>query len=237
MRALLQRVLEAKVVVDAETTGEIQHGVVVFLGLAKEDNLEKGKKLIDKILKYRFFDDEQGKMGWNVAQAGGGLLLVSQFTLMAQTQKGLRPDFGPAMPPNEAKVVVDGEITGEIQQGILVFLGLGKDDNFEKGKKLIDKILKYRFFDDEQGKMGWNVSQANGSVLLVSQFTLMAQTQKGLRPDFGPAMPPNDAKALYEQLVDYAKSQFNKVETGIFAADMKVHLVNDGPVTFCLEVE
>ena len=137
----------------------------------------------------------------------------------------------------EAKVVVDGEITGEIQQGILVFLGLGKDDNFEKGKKLIDKILKYRFFDDEQGKMGWNVSQANGSVLLVSQFTLMAQTQKGLRPDFGPAMPPNDAKALYEQLVDYAKSQFNKVETGIFAAAMKVHLVNDGPVTFCLEVE
>ena len=137
----------------------------------------------------------------------------------------------------EAKVMVDGEITGEIQQGILVFLGLGKDDNFEKGKKLIDKILKYRFFDDEQGKMGWNVSQANGSVLLVSQFTLMAQTQKGLRPDFGPAMPPNDAKALYEQLVDYAKSQFDRVETGIFSADMKVHLVNDGPVTFCLEVE
>ncbi|WP_291331372.1 D-aminoacyl-tRNA deacylase [Acinetobacter sp. UBA801] len=137
----------------------------------------------------------------------------------------------------EAKVVVDGEITGEIQQGILVFLGLSKDDNFEKGKKLIDKILKYRFFDDEQGKMGWNVSQANGGVLLVSQFTLMAQTQKGLRPDFGPAMPPNEAKALYEQLVDYAKSQFDQVETGIFAADMKVHLVNDGPVTFCLEVD
>ena len=137
----------------------------------------------------------------------------------------------------EAKVVVDGEITGEIQHGILVFLGLGKDDNLDKGKKLIDKILKYRFFDDEQGKMGWNVSQANGSVLLVSQFTLMAQTQKGLRPDFGPAMPPNDAKALYEQLVDYAKSQFDRVETGIFSADMKVHLVNDGPVTFCLEVE
>ncbi|WP_168417660.1 MULTISPECIES: D-aminoacyl-tRNA deacylase [Acinetobacter] len=137
----------------------------------------------------------------------------------------------------EAKVVVDGKITGEIQQGILVFLGLGKDDNFEKGKKLIDKILKYRFFDDEQGKMGWNVSQANGGVLLVSQFTLMAQTQKGLRPDFGPAMPPQAAQELYEQLVDYAKSQFDQVETGIFAADMKVHLVNDGPVTFCLEVE
>ncbi|ATO19049.1 D-tyrosyl-tRNA(Tyr) deacylase [Acinetobacter sp. LoGeW2-3] len=137
----------------------------------------------------------------------------------------------------EAKVVVDGETTGEIGKGILVFLGLGKEDNLDKGKKLIDKILKYRFFDDEQGKMGWNVSQANGGLLLVSQFTLMAQTQKGLRPDFGPAMPPAEAKAMYDQLVDYAKSQFEGVQTGVFGADMKVHLVNDGPVTFNLEVE
>ena len=137
----------------------------------------------------------------------------------------------------EAKVVVEGQTTGEIQHGLLVFLGLGKSDTLEHGQKLIDKILKYRIFDDEQGKMGWNVSQANGGVLLGSQFTVMAQTQKGLRPDFGPAMPPNEAKALYEQLVNYAKSQCNKVETGIFAADMKVHLVNDGPVTFCLEVK
>ena len=137
----------------------------------------------------------------------------------------------------EAKVVVDGQTIGKIDTGILVFLGIGKEDNFEKGKKLIDKILKYRFFDDEQGKMGWNINQANGGLLLVSQFTLMAQTQKGLRPDFGPAMPPSDAQALYEQLVTYAKSQFEHVQTGIFGADMKVHLVNDGPVTFNLEVE
>ncbi len=137
----------------------------------------------------------------------------------------------------EAKVVVDGETTGEIQHGLLVFLGIGRDDTFAMGQKLIDKILKYRIFDDEQGKMGWNVSQANGGILLVSQFTLMAQTQKGLRPDFGPAMPPSDAKALYEQLVEYTRSQFQEVQTGIFAADMKVHLINDGPVTFNLEVE
>ncbi|HFG6863878.1 D-aminoacyl-tRNA deacylase [Acinetobacter baumannii] len=137
----------------------------------------------------------------------------------------------------EAKVEVDGQTTGEIKKGLLVFLGLGKEDTLEKGQKLIDKILKYRIFDDEQGKMGWNVSQANGGVLLVSQFTLMAQTQKGLRPDFGPAMPPSDAKALYEQLVEYTRSQFENVQTGIFAADMKVHLINDGPVTFNLEVE
>ncbi|AMW80179.1 D-tyrosyl-tRNA(Tyr) deacylase [Acinetobacter sp. TGL-Y2] len=137
----------------------------------------------------------------------------------------------------EAKVVVDGDIAGEIGTGILVFIGLAKEDTLEKGKKLIDKILKYRFFDDEQGKMGWNIRQANGGILLVSQFTLMAQTQKGLRPDFGPAMPPSEAKVLYEQLVEYAKSQFDHVQTGIFAADMKVHLVNDGPVTFNLEIE
>ncbi|MDM1018770.1 D-aminoacyl-tRNA deacylase [Acinetobacter sp. VNK23] len=137
----------------------------------------------------------------------------------------------------EAKVVVEGQTTGEIQQGLLVFLGVGKEDTLEKGQKLIDKILKYRIFDDENGKMGWNVSQANGGILLVSQFTLMAQTQKGLRPDFGPAMPPAAAKALYEQLVEYAHQQFANVQTGIFAADMKVHLVNDGPVTFNLEIE
>lgn len=137
----------------------------------------------------------------------------------------------------EAKVVVDGQTTGEIQKGLLVFLGLGKDDTSDKGQKLIDKILKYRIFDDENGKMGWNVSQANGGILLVSQFTLMAQTQKGLRPDFGPAMPPSEAKALYEQLVEYAQQQFENVQTGIFAADMKVHLINDGPVTFNLEIE
>ncbi|MFM7812252.1 MAG: D-aminoacyl-tRNA deacylase [Acinetobacter junii] len=137
----------------------------------------------------------------------------------------------------EAKVVVDGQTTGEIEKGLLVFLGLGKDDTLEKGQKLIDKILKYRIFDDENGKMGWNVRQASGGILLVSQFTLMAQTQKGLRPDFGPAMPPSDAKALYEQLVEYAQQQFENVQTGIFAADMKVHLVNDGPVTFNLEIE
>ena len=136
-----------------------------------------------------------------------------------------------------AKVVVEGETIGHIETGLLVFLGLAKTDNLDKGKKLIDKILKYRCFDDEQGKMGWNISQANGGLLLVSQFTLMAQTQKGLRPDFGPAMPPLEAQVLYEQLLAYAQSQFEQVQTGIFAADMQVHLVNDGPVTFNLEVE
>lgn len=135
----------------------------------------------------------------------------------------------------EAKVIVDGDVTGAIDAGILVFLGLGKDDTLEQGKKLIDKILKYRIFDDENGKMGWNLQQAQVNLLIVSQFTLMAKTDKGLRPDFGPAMPPDEAKVLYEDILTYAKSQWPTVQSGIFAADMKVHLINDGPVTFSLE--
>lgn len=135
-----------------------------------------------------------------------------------------------------AQVHVDGQITGEIQHGILVFLALGKDDDFALAQKMIDKILKYRIFDDEQGKMGLNVQQVNGNILLVSQFTLMANTHKGLRPDFAPAMPPAQAETLFAQIVDYARSQLPSIQTGIFGADMQVSLVNDGPVTFLLEV-
>ena len=136
----------------------------------------------------------------------------------------------------EAQVNVNHKNVGQISHGILIFLGISQTDTLETGKKLIDKILKYRIFDDEQGKMGWNIQQAQGEILLVSQFTLMANTQKGLRPDFGDAMPPQEAKILYEQIVEYTKAQYPHVATGIFGADMKVSLINDGPVTFNLEI-
>lgn len=135
-----------------------------------------------------------------------------------------------------AKVEVDGQITGEIQQGILVFLALAQGDDLTIAQKMIDKIMKYRIFDDEQGKMGLNVQQVNGNILLVSQFTLMANTHKGLRPDFAPAMPPQEAQILFEQVVDYARRIMPNLQTGIFAADMQVSLMNDGPVTFILEM-
>lgn len=135
-----------------------------------------------------------------------------------------------------ANVSVDGQIVGEIRTGILVLLALADGDDIHIAQKMIDKILKYRIFDDEQGKMGLNVQQVDGNILLVSQFTLMANTHKGLRPDFAPAMPPQQAEQLFQQTVAYAQSLLPNLQTGIFAADMQVSLVNDGPVTFILEM-
>ena len=136
---------------------------------------------------------------------------------------------------NYAKVVVDGKTTGSIEKGILAFIGLEKGDDEAKCRKMFDKILKYRMFYDENEKINLNVEQVQGNVLLVSQFTLAANTASGNRPSFDPAMAPSEAKVLYEKFIAYAHSKFPRVEEGIFAADMKVNLENDGPVTFMLK--
>lgn len=136
---------------------------------------------------------------------------------------------------NFAKVVVDGKVTGQIDKGILAFIGLEKGDNETKCKRMFDKIVKYRMFYDENEKLNLNVEQVSGSILLVSQFTLAANTALGNRPSFDPAMAPSEAKVLYEKFTSYAHSKFPRVEEGIFAADMKVTLENDGPVTFMIK--
>ena len=135
-----------------------------------------------------------------------------------------------------AHVAVDGQIIGQIQSGLLAYIGIGKDDDFDKACKLVDKIIAYRIFEDDNGKMGKSVSDVGGGLLLVSQFTLMAKTDKGRRPDFAPAMPPDDAKALFDKLVNYAKQVYPSVATGEFGANMAVMAVNDGPINFLLEV-
>ncbi len=133
-----------------------------------------------------------------------------------------------------AAVDVGGERVGEINQGLLLLLGLEKSDSAEKADKLIDKLLAYRVFADTQNKMNCNVQQINGGLLVVSQFTLAADTRKGLRPSFSSAMPPVEAEHLYDYFVTQLMIKHKKVATGIFAADMQVSLVNDGPVTFIL---
>ncbi len=136
-----------------------------------------------------------------------------------------------------ASVSVNQEIVGEIRQGILLLLGIQKTDTQETANKLIDKILAYRIFADADNKMNCNVQQIDGGVLVVSQFTLAADTKKGLRPSFSSAAPPQQAQELYNYFVAQLRSKHQKIATGIFAADMQVSLVNDGPVTFMLEME
>ena len=135
-----------------------------------------------------------------------------------------------------AHVAADGQIIGQIQSGVLAYIGIGKDDDFDKACKLVDKIIAYRIFEDDNGKMGKSVSDVDGGLLLVSQFTLMAKTDKGRRPDFAPAMPPDDARTLFDKLVNYAKQVYPSVATGEFGANMAVMAVNDGPINFLLEV-
>ena len=140
-----------------------------------------------------------------------------------------------------AIVSVDRQEVGAIDEGILAYIGLGHDDNLQSAQRMVDKILTYRLFENNDdpakyGKLDKNVQQVGGGLLLVSQFTLMAKTDKGRRPDFGGAMAPDAAQSLFAQLINYAKTQHPTVATGQFGADMQVLSVNDGPLNFLLEV-
>ena len=135
---------------------------------------------------------------------------------------------------SKAKVEVDGQITGEISQGLLVFIGIEKNDKQVQMNKMIKKILSYRVFYDADGKMNLSVKDIDGSLLLVSQFTLAADTSSGTRPGFSTAKNPVEAKKLYEYFLSNISQQYLKVQSGIFGADMQVSLTNDGPVTFLL---
>ncbi len=140
---------------------------------------------------------------------------------------------------SSARVDVEGKTVGQIGQGLLVLLGVDKGDDEAKADKLVHKLVNYRVFGDDDNKMNLSLLDINGGILVVSQFTLSADTRKGLRPSFTSVAPPQEAKRLYE----YCLAQLGETEakglqvaSGIFAADMQVSLVNDGPVTFMLEV-
>jgi D-tyrosyl-tRNA(Tyr) deacylase len=133
-----------------------------------------------------------------------------------------------------ASVKVEGEITGEINQGLLLLVGFAAHDTTEQMQSWIDKILKLRIFSDDQGKMNLSVQDVQGGLLVVSQFTLYADTRKGNRPSFIDAAPPAKAKEMYEQFLMLCAKSGLPTEAGIFGADMKVELVNDGPVTITL---
>ena len=135
-----------------------------------------------------------------------------------------------------ASVQVEGRCVGDIGPGLLVFLGLDAGDGREQGDRLLDRLLAYRMFADDQGRMNSSVADAGGGVLLVSQFTLSADTRKGLRPSFSSAMPPAAAQPLYDWMLTELRARHPRVAAGEFGANMQVSLINDGPVTFLLEV-
>ena len=135
-----------------------------------------------------------------------------------------------------SQVNVDGKLVGSVEKGLLVFLGLEKQDTRPMAVKMINTIISYRLFPDQNQKMNLSLKDINGEILIISQFTLAADTKNGTRAGFSTAMPPLDAESLYDYFVENTRSSGLKVENGIFGADMKVSLVNDGPVTFLLQV-
>jgi D-tyrosyl-tRNA(Tyr) deacylase len=135
---------------------------------------------------------------------------------------------------SEAKVEVDGRIIGSIGPGSLVLIGVEKGDQADQAERLVDRLITYRVFADEAGKMNRSLADIAGGLLLVPQFTLAADTQSGTRPGFSTAAPPNEGKRLFDHLVRYAREQHSIVATGEFGAHMRVSLINDGPVTFWL---
>ncbi|HAD99804.1 MAG TPA: D-tyrosyl-tRNA(Tyr) deacylase [Gammaproteobacteria bacterium] len=136
---------------------------------------------------------------------------------------------------SRAQVEVNNQITGQIDQGLLVFVGIEKYDEFAEVDKMIKRLLSYRVFYDADDKMNLSVTDVKGGVLLVSQFTLVADTSSGTRPGFSTAKPPVEAEELYDYFVHQIQKAHDTVATGIFGADMQVSLTNDGPVTFLLE--
>ncbi|PCC99363.1 D-aminoacyl-tRNA deacylase [Halopseudomonas pelagia] len=136
----------------------------------------------------------------------------------------------------QARVEVGGEVVGSIDQGLLVLVGIEPQDDRATADKLLQRLLKYRVFNDVDGRMNCSVQEVQGGLLLVSQFTLAADTRKGLRPGFSTAAAPAAAEQLFAYLLAQAKEIHAPTASGRFGADMQVHLINDGPVTFLLEV-
>jgi D-tyrosyl-tRNA(Tyr) deacylase len=136
-----------------------------------------------------------------------------------------------------ANVSVDGESVGNIGAGLVALIAVEPGDSDDTARRLVDRVIAYRVFDDGEGRMNLGLQQTNGSLLLVSQFTLAADTRKGLRPSFTSAAPPELGRALFDRVVQHASAALpGKVATGRFGAYMQVSLVNDGPVTFWLQI-
>jgi D-tyrosyl-tRNA(Tyr) deacylase len=136
---------------------------------------------------------------------------------------------------NSARVIINDQVRGSIGHGLLLLAGIGRGDNAKDADYLVDKITQLRIFEDDQGKMNRNIAEVSGAILIVSNFTVYGDTRKGRRPGFEAAESPIEAKVMYEELVQRFRKTGIPVETGVFQADMRVQLENDGPVTLICE--
>ncbi len=136
---------------------------------------------------------------------------------------------------SSASVKVDGRVTGSIQQGLVVFVGIGRTDNLSDASYIVNKVVNMRLFDNSDGMFDLSALDIHSQLLIVSQFTLYAQTRKGRRPSFVDAMPPGQARDLYEQTVELFRESGLAIETGVFKSHMDVSLTNDGPVTIMVD--
>lgn len=134
-----------------------------------------------------------------------------------------------------ARVSVDGNVVGEIQRGIMVLVGMNTGDNIDTYKRMFNKLVNIRIFEDEDDKMNLSISDLNYGLLLIPNFTIYADARKGTRPSFAMGAKPDEARRTFNEFVDYAKANYKNVESGIFQTDMKVELLNDGPVTILLD--
>jgi D-aminoacyl-tRNA deacylase len=147
----------------------------------------------------------------------------------------LKPMIALLQRVSHARVEIDGQVVASIGPGLLVLVGVRPADDERSARGLLTRLLQYRVFSDEAGKMNLNLVQVRGELLLVPQFTLAADTAKGLRPGFSTAAPPEQGRRLFDLFVQAAREQHDKVQTGVFGAHMQVSLTNDGPVTIWLE--
>ncbi|MCP4284187.1 MAG: D-tyrosyl-tRNA(Tyr) deacylase [Gammaproteobacteria bacterium] len=137
---------------------------------------------------------------------------------------------------SQAHIEIKGELVASIGQGLLVLIGVEREDDQRKAERMLERLLGYRVFADADGRMNVSLAQMGGGLLLVPQFTLVADTRKGTRPGFSRAASPRQGKQIFDYLLEYAEIRHSPVVGGIFGADMQVALVNDGPVTFWLQI-
>lgn len=212
-------------------SGEVRNG---DLGAALNTLAPMTTKLI--------IDAGLGLAFWTSKQVRHGVQFIVRAIILCQTARSDRSalSYNLAMKivlqrVSSASVTVDEKIVGQIKHGLLALVGIGQHDTPADVEKMAEKIAKLRIFNDDDGKMNLSVADIQGAVLAVSQFTLLADCRRGRRPAFTDAAEPTIAKSLYEHFCDVLRKQDLEVQTGIFAADMKVALLNDGPVTIVLD--